>query len=40
MAGPPSSSDIPITGKGCAWIVGLSLLAWFALAIIFFEGMT
>lgn len=40
MTAPPEPTDIQITPRGCAWIVGISLVLWFALAILFFEGMS
>lgn len=40
MTAPPNKTDIPITGRGCATIVGVSLLLWFVVAFLFFEGMS
>lgn len=40
MSAPPTGTDVPITARGCAWVAGISLLLWFALAFLFFKGMS
>lgn len=35
---PPDPTDVPVTAKGCATIVGASLLLWFVLYFLFLKG--